>query len=102
VLVPAVLLLALAGAADAVSAVFRMSILQAATPDAMRGRLQGVFIVVVAGGPRLGDLLLGSVAELSGEAVAAVAGGLACVVAVVALAFLQPKFARYDAREPVA
>jgi MFS family permease len=99
---PAVACLALAGAADAVSAVFRMTILQAATPDAMRGRLQGVFIVVVAGGPRLGDLLLGSVAELSGEAIAAIAGGLACVVAVIALAVLQPRFARYDAREPSA
>jgi ENTS family enterobactin (siderophore) exporter len=99
---PAVAFLALAGAADAVSAVFRMTILQAATPDAMRGRLQGVFIVVVAGGPRLGDLLLGGVAELSGEAFAAIAGGLACVVAVVALAVLQPRFARYDARDPSA
>jgi MFS family permease len=94
--------LAVAGAADAVSAVFRMTILQAATPDAMRGRLQGVFIVVVAGGPRLGDLLLGSVAELSGEAVAAIAGGLACLVVVIALGVLQPRFARYDAREPAA
>jgi len=99
---PAVAFLALAGAADAVSGVFRMTILQAATPDAMRGRLQGVFIVVVAGGPRLGDLVLGSVAELSGEAVAAIAGGLTCVVVVIGLAFLQPRFRRYDAREPAA
>jgi ENTS family enterobactin (siderophore) exporter len=57
---------------------------------------------VVAGGPRLGDLLLGSVAELSGEAVAAIAGGLTCVVLVIGLAVLQPRFARYDAREPSA
>ena len=97
---PAVALLMLAGAADAVSAVFRMTILQAATPDALRGRLQGVFIVVVAGGPRLGDLLLGTVAELSGEAVAAIGGGLACVVVVVGLAVLAPRFAQYDARAP--
>ena len=97
---PAVGLLMLAGAADAVSAVFRMTILQAATPDAIRGRLQGVFIVVVAGGPRLGDLLLGSVAELSGEALAAIAGGLVCVVTVLALAAAQPRFAQYDARQP--
>jgi MFS family permease len=97
---PAVFFLALAGAADAVSGVFRMTILQAATPDAMRGRLQGVFIVVVAGGPRLGDLLLGSVAQLSGEALAAIIGGLTCVLVVIALAFLQPRFARYDARTP--
>ena len=92
---PAVGLLMLAGAADAVSAVFRMTILQAATPDALRGRLQGVFLVVVAGGPRLGDLVLGTVAELSDEAVAAIAGGLACALVVLVLAAAQPRFAAY-------
>ncbi|PZF79139.1 MFS transporter [Jiangella anatolica] len=97
---PAVLCVALAGAADTVSAVFRMTILQAATPDEMRGRLQGVFIVVVAGGPRLGDLALGSLAELSGEAWAAVLGGLACIVLVSTLAVTQRRFVRYDARHP--
>ncbi|PSL06680.1 putative MFS family arabinose efflux permease [Haloactinopolyspora alba] len=97
---PAAACMALAGAADAVSAVFRMTILQAATPDAMRGRLQGVFIVVVAGGPRLGDLTLGSVGEAAGESTAAVAGGLACVVVVAALAVTQRRFVRYDAEHP--
>ncbi len=93
-------LLGVCGAADAVSAVFRGTILQVATPDALRGRLQGVFIVVVAGGPRLGDVVLGGTAELTGEAVAALAGGLACVVAVLALSRAQPRFARYDALHP--
>lgn len=97
---PAVVCVALAGAADTVSAVFRMTILQAATPDELRGRLQGVFIVVVAGGPRLGDLVLGSLSELSGEAWAAVLGGLACIVIVSALAVAQRRFVRYDARHP--
>ena len=55
----AVLLLAVAGAADLVSAVYRQTILQTYAPDEMRGRMQGVFIVVVAGGPRLGDLRVG-------------------------------------------
>ncbi len=59
--------LALAGASDAVSAVFRQTILQTATPDDMRGRLQGVFIVVVAGGPRLGELVLGAQATWVGR-----------------------------------
>jgi MFS family permease len=99
---PAVACLALAGAADAVSAVFRMTILQAATPDAMRGRLQGVFIVVVAGGPRLGDLLLGTVAEAGSETLAAIGGGLVCVLVVIALGAGQPRFARYDALKPAA
>jgi MFS family permease len=99
---PAVGCLALAGAADMVSGVFRTTILQAATPDALRGRLQGIFIVVVAGGPRLGDLLVGTMANLTRESVAAIAGGLACVIVVTALALGQPRFARYDAREPAA
>ena len=92
--------LACAGAADSVSAVFRTTILQAATPDHLRGRLQGVFIVVVAGGPRLGDLVSGSVATVSSEALAATAGGIACVVAVAALSAWQRGFLRYDARDP--
>ena len=53
--------MAAAGASDSVSAVFRQTILQAATPDHLRGRLQGVFVVVVAGGPRLGELVGGVV-----------------------------------------
>jgi hypothetical protein len=97
---PALACLLVAGAADAVSAVFRQTILQAATPDALRGRLQGVFIVVVAGGPRLGDLVSGTAGATLGEGTAALAGGLACVLAVLALARLQPRFARYDARRP--
>lgn len=97
---PAVACLAAAGGFDAVSAVFRQTILQAATPDALRGRLQGVFIVVVAGGPRVGDLLAGTSGDLLGEGTAAVAGGLACVAAVLALMRVQPALLRYDARHP--
>lgn len=97
---PAIASLAVAGASDSVSSVFRQTILQTATPDSMRGRLQGVFIVVVAGGPRLGDLLLGAVADLSTEAVAAIAGGTACVVVVLLLALSQRRFLAYDARDP--
>ena len=89
-----------AGAADSVSSVFRTTILQSAAPDRMRGRLQGVFIVVVAGGPRLGELAGGGVAERLGEGWTAVGGGLACVAAVVVLALVQPGFVRYDARHP--
>ncbi|WP_435285861.1 MFS transporter [Streptomyces bacillaris] len=94
------LFLALAGCADTVSMVFRNTMLQAAVPDEMRGRLQGVFIVVVAGGPRLGDFLAGSVADLTSPSVAVVGGGAACVVAVALLALKWRGFARYDARDP--
>jgi hypothetical protein len=93
--------LALAGASDAVSSVFRQTILQSATPDNMRGRLQGVFLVVVAGGPRLGDLALGSGASWLGEDWAAVVGGLACSVLLVAVLARQRRFLTYDARHPV-
>ncbi|MEI5100429.1 MFS transporter [Streptomyces sp. PmtG] len=94
--------LALAGAADTVSMVYRSTMLQAATPDALRGRLQGVFIVVVAGGPRLGDFLAGTVGDLASPRVAIVGGGLACVLAVGLLVTRWRAFLRYDARDPQA
>ena len=97
----ALLFLAIAGAADNVSAVFRTTILQAATPDEYRGRLQGVFTVVVAGGPRLGDVEAGAVAALFGEAFSVVSGGVACIVLAVGLAAKFPGFLKYDARHPV-
>ncbi|MFC9622559.1 MFS transporter [Streptomyces sp. NPDC056930] len=92
--------LALAGCADTTSMVFRNTMLQAAVPDEMRGRLQGVFIVVVAGGPRLGDFLAGSVADLTSPGLAVTGGGIACVVAVALLGLRWRGFARYDAKDP--
>lgn len=97
----ALVLLAIAGAADNVSAVFRSTILQAATPDEYRGRLQGVFTVVVAGGPRLGDVEAGTVAALGGETVSVVSGGLLCIAGAVGLVARDRSFLRYDARHPV-
>ena len=97
----AVFLLAIAGAADNVSAIFRSTILQAATPDEYRGRLQGVFTVVVAGGPRLGDVEAGAVAAMAGEAFSVISGGIACVVLAAGLAVAIPSFWRYDADDPV-
>jgi ENTS family enterobactin (siderophore) exporter len=98
---PACLALLLAGAADAVSATFRSTILQAATPEALRGRLQGVFFVVVAGGPRLGDVVAGAAAGVCGEPWAAVLGGAACIAGALLLTARWRGFARYDARHPV-
>jgi MFS family permease len=95
----AVLLLAVAGAADLVSAVYRQTILQTYAPDEMRGRMQGVFIVVVAGGPRLGDLRAGATAATFGATASWVGGGLACVVLVLVLAALSPALVRYRAGE---
>ncbi|WP_299530421.1 MFS transporter [uncultured Streptomyces sp.] len=92
--------LALAGCADTISMIFRNTMLQAAVPDDLRGRLQGVFIVVVAGGPRLGDFLAGSVADLTSPAVAVTGGGVACVLAVTLLTLRRRSFLHYDARAP--
>src|SRR5436305_5641961 len=97
----ALLLLGIAGAADMVSAIFRNTILQVATPDALRGRLQGVFIVVVTGGPRIGDVEACSVAAAVVTQVSVVSGGLACMAGVGVLAALFPSFAKYDAEDPV-
>ncbi|MEV6975354.1 MFS transporter [Kitasatospora sp. NPDC093806] len=93
-------LLAVAGCADTVSMIFRNTMMQVAAPDEMRGRLQGVFIVVVAGGPRLGDFESGAVASLTSPAVSVVSGGLACVAAILLLAARRPAFLRYDAHHP--
>jgi MFS family permease len=94
--------LAVAGCCDQVSMVLRSTMLQAATPDEFRGRLQGVFTIVVVGGPRLGDFLAGSVGDLATLRTAVVGGGALCVVAVTALGLLWRGFARYDARVPEA
>ncbi|MDQ1514096.1 MAG: hypothetical protein QOC59_1938, partial [Microbacteriaceae bacterium] len=95
-----VVFLAMSGAADMVSAAYRSTILQVAAPDELRGRIQGVFIVVVAGGPRAGDVLAGSLGSGVGEQVALVAGGLACVVGVLTACLLQRGFLAYDAVHP--
>ena len=99
-LVVALVALAVCGAADNVSAIFRQSILQTAAPDDMRGRLQGVFIVVVAGGPRAGDMWLGTQASWWGEGVAALVGGLSCIVVLWLLVRWQRGFLAYDAAHP--
>ncbi|PBC77112.1 putative MFS family arabinose efflux permease [Streptomyces sp. TLI_235] len=94
-------LLAAAGCADTISMIFRNTIMQVAAPDDMRGRLQGIFIVVVAGGPRLGDFESGTVAALtSSVTISVVTGGLACLAAVLLLAARRPAFLRYDSRNP--
>jgi MFS family permease len=99
----AVALLAVAGAADLISAVYRQTILQVYAPDDMRGRMQGVFIVVVAGGPRLGDLRAGATASATGSVTASwVGGGIACAVVVVVVALCFRSLIRYDAKAPHA
>jgi MFS family permease len=87
--------LAIGGAADMVSAAFRSTILQQAASDELRGRLQGVFTVVVAGGPRLADAVHGAAAAAVGTTMAAAGGGGLVVVGVAVAALAVPAFVRY-------
>ncbi|MFQ6397879.1 MFS transporter [Nocardia sp. KC 131] len=86
---------AFGGAVDMISAALRVTMLQTVATDEMRGRLQGVFIVIVAGGPRIGDVAHGFAAASLGTAVAAAGGGVLVVVGVVLAALVFPAFIRY-------
>lgn len=104
----AMLCLACTGAADNVSSIYRQTMLQSAVPDAIRGRLQGVFIVVVTGGPRIGALYAGGLATAAsgwlGEAGSAwlppLLGGLLVVAITTAIVRAHPRFRAYDAEAP--
>lgn len=96
----AVAALAITGAADNVSAIYRSTMMQAAVPDTMRGRLQGVFMVVVAGGPRIGALYAGTLATLTALWVPSLLGGFVIVGLVGLLVRLNPRFRAYDAEHP--
>jgi hypothetical protein len=89
-------LLAVAGGADVISAIFRGTILQVSVPDRLRGRLSGIHILVVTGGPRLGDFEAGLVGQLVSNGFSVVSGGLACIVGAVLVAVAYPELRRYQ------
>jgi MFS family permease len=91
----ALFFLAVAGAADMLSAVFRNTIIQVNTEEAFRGRVNSLYVMVITGGPRLGDLETGAVATLVSVPFAVVSGGLACLVGLGVLALLVPALGRY-------
>ncbi len=99
-IVLAAVTLAISGAADNVSAIYRSTMMQAAVPDAMRGRLQGIFIVVVAGGPRVGALYAGILATLTALWVPPLFGGILILALVGTLVRFSPRFRQYDALDP--
>ena len=105
-LVAAAACLVWSGACDSVSSVFRNTILQAATPDELRGRLQGVFTVVVSGGPNLGKVVAGTLSRALTPLVAAplgltaLVGGVLCLCGAGTLAKATPGFLAYDAEHP--
>jgi MFS family permease len=92
--------LAFAGAADVISAVFRGTILQLMVPDALRGRLSAINIMVVTGGPRVGDVEAGAVASLVSPWFSVVTGGVACVLGALLLAKRYPELGRSHADDP--
>jgi MFS family permease len=93
----AVLCLVVGGAADTASSSFRNSMLMSAATDAVRGRLQGVFIVVVAGGPRIADVVHGAGAAAIGTALTSAIGGVLVIVLVLAATAAVPTFLHYRA-----
>ena len=98
----ALALLAVAGWADVISAVYRSTIIQLSVPDALRGRLMGLQIAVVTGGPSLGDVEAGAVAAALGDTVSVVSGGLACIAGALVLARLLPGLRRQRAGDAPA
>jgi len=99
-LVVAFVVLALSGAADSISMIYRNTMLQASVPDAMRGRLQGLFTVVVTGGPRVGDLYVGALSVAAMLWFPPLLGGLVIMVAAGVILRMQRGFREYDAEDP--
>ncbi|RZT84053.1 transmembrane secretion effector [Pseudonocardia sediminis] len=94
-LVPTLVFLAVAGAADTISVISRGGLVQLATPDSYRGRVSSAEYVVGAGGPGIGDARAGAVAGLFSASTAAVTGGLACAVVVAGIAVVSPTLRRW-------
>jgi hypothetical protein len=90
----------IAGAADVASAAIRSSMLQSAADDNVRGRLQGVFTVVVAGGPRVADVAHGGAAAAVGTAATTAGGGALVVIGIVICAVVVPEFVKYRVSRP--
>jgi MFS family permease len=95
----ALALLAVAGAADTISVIFRSTIVQAVTPDRLRGRVTSVDFVVGAGAPELGNFRAGLVGSLATPAISAISGGIATVLGAGLLRLAVPALARYDTRD---
>jgi MFS family permease len=93
--------LALTGAADSVSTIIRNTIRQLQTPDQMRGRMTSVNQIFFQGGPQLGEIEAGTVAQLFGAPVAIVSGGIGCILAVLLIARKWPQLRTYNGDEPI-
>jgi hypothetical protein len=98
----ALLFLAIASGADVFSAVLRSAIVQLLTPDALRGRVSSIHILVVTGGPRIGDAEASAIAAVMGTQFSVVSGGILSLLGLGAIAMAMPEFARLDMAKAVA
>ncbi|MCC2029184.1 MFS transporter [Microbacterium sp. YMB-B2] len=99
-IIAACIALAASGAADNVSSIYRSTMMQASVQDSIRGRLQGIFIIVVTGGPRIGALYAGTLATLTALWFPPLLGGFIVIVLVALLVRSAPSFRDYDAEDP--
>jgi MFS family permease len=95
------LALILVGASDSVSTILRNTIRQLQTPDYIRGRMTSINQIFFAGGPQLGEIEAGVVAQAFGTPMAIISGGIGCLVAVAMVAWRWPQLGRYNGDEPV-
>ena len=91
----AVFFLAVAGAADVLSAVFRSTIVQLAAPDQLRGRISSIHILVVTSGPRIGDIEAAAVASVIGAQASVISGGVLCLIGLIGVVRLFPELGRH-------
>ena len=96
----AIVFLAVAGAADVVSAVFRSSVVQMEAPDELRGRVAAIHILVVTGGPRVGDIEAALVASAIGAQLSVISGGLLCLLGVARVMRAFPELDAHVAPRP--
>jgi MFS family permease len=94
--------LAIAGAADVLSAVLRSSVIQLGTPDELRGRVNSIHLLVVTSGPRVGDIEAAAVASVIGAQLSAISGGVLCLLGVLAVARLYPELDRHERADDLA
>ena len=90
--------LAVAGASDQVSALFRSVIWNQTIPDNLRGRLAGIELLSYSVGPLAGQMRAASMAAVFSLSISVTAGGIICIIAVAILAILMPDFRKYDAQ----
>ena len=90
--------LAIAGASDMVSALFRSTIWNQTIPDELRGRLSGIELLSYSVGPLVGQLRAASIASATSLTFSVTSGGVICIGVVLLLASFLPKFRKYDVK----